>query len=561
MDSIGTVDQPTLIAEGCDTTFLESTVRQATLLLRATGSAFFLCDPRDKELSLVTAHGLTGTPWEQGLLRQVCQSREPVFERCTGAWIVLAVPCLWRETIRGVLIVADEEDERVFDDSDIALLQPLADLAAAALRQAERLARMTAQFRALHVIDIALTSSLQLDRVLNLILEKAVFLVGAEHGSLRLYHAETGELVLKAHLGEGWTPDVKAHRFRLGRGITGWVAKHRQPYLCHSAHDDPQNVLLFEEMQSGVAVPLLTRYEGEPECEELLGVLLLESTRPYAFDQRDVELLEALAQEAVIAIQNATQHQKLQLMHQALLDEQERRVAAEKWTVMGQTATALAHRINNLIGILPVSAAEVRRTLKGLEIPPSDRQWIVENLDRIEHNARFVLRMSDALFRPFQEPGPPAHFHVNRLLTEALQAANLPPNVQVILDLEEELPPVESSSLLVDIFLELITNARKAMDNQPRKWLEIRTRLESDNAGRWVAIEISDTGQGITSDQIVHLWDMFKPSADGLGFGLWWVRTFIERQGGTIVCDSRPGAGATFTVRLPAQDSHALFEA
>ena len=310
-----------------------------------------------------------------------------------------------------------------------------------------------------------------------------------------------------------------------------------------------------------MAVPLLTRFEGEPDREELLGVLLLESTRVNAFDPHDVELLEALAQEAVIAIQNATQHQKLQLMHQALLDEQERRVAAEKWTVMGQTATALAHRINNLVGILPVSAAEVRRTLRGVEIPESDWEWIEDNLDRIERNARFVLRMSDALFRPFQEPGPPVQFQVNRLLNEALQAANLPANVQVILDLGQGLPPVESSSLLVDIFLELITNARKAMADRSRKWLEIRTRLESDEAGRWVTIQISDTGSGIPAEQMAHLWDMFQPSADGLGFGLWWVRTFIERQGGTIACDTSPGAGATFTVRLPVQNSHVRFEA
>jgi signal transduction histidine kinase len=290
-------------------------------------------------------------------------------------------------------------------------------------------------------------------------------------------------------------------------------------------------------------------------------VLLLESTRRNAFDPHDVELLEALAQEAVIAIQNATQHQKLQLMHQALLDEHERRVAAEKWTVMGQTATALAHRINNLVGILPVSAAEVRRTLEGLEIAQPDREWIAENLDRIERNARFVLRMSDALFRPFQEPGPAAEFHVNRLLNEALQAAHLPPNVQVILDLAQDLPPLVSSSLLVDIFLELITNAHKAMEHQARRWLEIRTRLESDKAGRWVTIEISDTGAGIPAGQLAHLWDMFQPSADGLGFGLWWVRTFIERQGGTIACDSRPGAGSTFTVRLPIHDNKVPFEA
>jgi signal transduction histidine kinase len=60
---------------------------------------------------------------------------------------------------------------------------------------------------------------------------------------------------------------------------------------------------------------------------------------------------------------------------------------------------------------------------------------------------------------------------------------------------------------------------------------------------------------------MAHLWDMFQPSTDGLGFGLWWVRTFIERQGGSIACDSSPGAGATFTVRLPAQDSRVRFDA
>jgi signal transduction histidine kinase len=560
MDSAGTREQPLFIAEDSETTFLESSVQQATLLLRASGSAFYLCAPSGDDLSLAGMYGLADVPWEEDLLRRVCQWRQPVYEEYPGPYVVLAVPCIWGESVQGVLVVVDEAPGRVFDEADAALLQPLADLAAAALRQAERLARMTAQFRALHVIDTALTSSLQLDRVLNLILEKAVFLVGAEHGSLRLYNPETGELVLKAHLGEGWTPEIKAFRFQVGQGITGWVAQQRRPYLCHDAHADPQNVMLFEEMQSGVAVPLLNRVEGQPDLDELLGVLLLESTRCNAFDPHDVELLEALAQEAVIAIQNATQHQKLQLMHQALLDEQERRVAAEKWTVMGQTATALAHRINNLVGILPVSAAEVRRTLRDVEIPASDWEWIEDNLDRIERNARFVLRMSDALFRPFQEPGPPAQFQVNRLLNEALQAAHLPASVQVILDLAPGLPPVESSSLLVDIFLELITNARKAMADQHRKWLEIRTRLESDEAGRWVTVQISDTGMGIPAEQMAHLWDMFQPSADGLGFGLWWARTFIERQGGSIACDSSPGAGTTFTVRLPAQDSQVRFE-
>jgi signal transduction histidine kinase len=326
-------------------------------------------------------------------------------------------------------------------------------------------------------------------------------------------------------------------------------------------------VVLFEEMESGVAVPLITHLAGAldeqaggaaEEKQELLGVLLLESTRPAAFDQQDVELLEAMAQEAMIAIQNATQHQKLQLMHQAFQGEQERRVAAEKWTVMGQAATALAHRINNLVGIVPASAAEIRRSLSAIEIPPGEAAWIGANLDRIDRNARFVLRLANALFRPFQEPGPMAQFDVNRLLNEALQAANLPPEVEVIREFEQPLPLVESNSLLVDIFLELITNARKALEGQPLQQLRVRTRTEMDQAEPWVAVEISDSGVGIEPEQMAHLWTMFKPTASwgsetGTGFGLWWVRTFIERHGGTIACESRPGAGATFSVRLPVE--------
>jgi signal transduction histidine kinase len=307
-------------------------------------------------------------------------------------------------------------------------------------------------------------------------------------------------------------------------------------------------------MRSSVAVPLLGGQDEDSDGEDFLGVLLLESSRLAAFDQQDVELLDALAQEAVIVIQNATQHQRLQLMHKRLNDEQEKRLAAEKWTVMGQAATSLAHRINNIIGTLPASANEVNRTLKKIPLPEQDRKWIEANIGRIKRNAGFILKLSDALFRPFKESGPPVRFDINRLLNEALESAELSTLVQLTSDYEKNLPKVESSPLLVDIFLELITNAQKAMKGRPVQQLRIQTRSEEQDSNRWVVVEISDTGHGISSERMTHLWDMFQQSQDGLGFGLWWLRTFILRQGGTIDCESEEGEGATFLVRLPAVD-------
>jgi signal transduction histidine kinase len=540
------------LVETVDSDFLDIAVQQASLLVQASGSAFYLCDPIGQRPDLAASYGNQEAPWSEELIRQACLLRRAAIAEMPGSPALIAVPSVWRDTVRGVLMVVDNTPDRAFGEPEVALLQPLAELTAAAMVQAERLTRMTAQFRALHVIDVALTSSLELDRVLNLILLKATDLVGADHGSLRLLNPETGELVLKAHLGEGWTQEICAYTFRLGHGITGWVAKHRQPYLCSDALNDPLNVVLFEEMRSGVAVPLLEGLSERAQADQILGVLLLESSRLAAFDQRDVELLEAFAQVAVIAIQNATRHQKLQSLHDALQDEHERRVAAEKWAVMGQAATALAHRINNLIGLVPASAAEIRRALSRLEVPQEDEKWIDKNLQRIERSGHFILRMADALFRPFQEVGPLARFGVNRLLKEALQAADPPSDVEVIVDLGQDLPAVESNLLLVDVFLELFTNALKAMEDCAQKRLQVRTWAEVGEATTWVIVRISDTGIGITPDRAAHVWDMFKQSEDGVGFGLWWVRTFIERQGGTISFQSEPGAGTVFFIRLQA---------
>ena len=528
-----------------DPDFLQSVVRQASYQCRADGSGFFLWNSEKERISLVATHNLQQVPWDDGLPGRVMRSRETMTEILPERSVSLAAPLIWQDAVRGALIVFDGDVKRTFRERDAALLQSLADMTASVAQQNERLARMTTQFRALHTIDVALTSSLELERVLDMILEKASELVGAEHGSLRQLDPESGKLVLRAHYGNGWTSEKLDYTPRIGQGIARWVAENRRPYLSPDVRNDPLNVVLFEDMRSSISVPLQFGIEDPSKPDSLLGVLLLESSRVAAFDQQDVELLEALAQEAVIAIQNASQHQKL-------LSEQEKRLAAEKWAMMGQAATALAHRINNLMGIVPVSARETMRSLTKLEMADSERLWVEANLERIERNARFVLKLSDALFKPFKDSGPAARLDINHLLVEALEAADLPDEIEINRRFEKELPLVNCSLLLVDIFLELITNAHKAMQDRGQGQLDLTTHAEQDDAGLWVVAEIKDTGKGISPEQMTHLWNMFQQSENGLGFGLWWLRTFIERQGGSIKCHSEPHKGAAFVVRLPA---------
>ena len=129
-----------------DTHFLDSAVQQASLLVRASGSAFYLCDPVCEQVELAATHELQETPWSEGLVHRAAESRKAVISASHESPAVIAVPSIWRDTVRGVLVVADSAPQRAFGEQDAALLQPLAELTAAAMYQTERLTRMTAQF-------------------------------------------------------------------------------------------------------------------------------------------------------------------------------------------------------------------------------------------------------------------------------------------------------------------------------------------------------------------------------------------------------------------------------
>ena len=84
-----------------------------------------------------------------------------------------------------------------------------------------------------------------------------------------------------------------------------------------------------------------------------------------------------------------------------------------------------------------------------------------------------------------------------------------------------------------------------------------RQRLDAD--GRW--LQVSDNGPGIAPEMHARIFEPFKRAArngqsDGLGLGLFIVRSIVEQLGGAVNVNSRPGAGATFVVELPLQVTH-----
>ena len=152
-----------------------------------------------------------------------------------------------------------------------------------------------------------------------------------------------------------------------------------------------------------------------------------------------------------------------------------------------------------------------------------------------------------------------ADLHDSLDRTVALVRHRLADGVQVQREYGD-IPPVECLLGQLDqVFMNLVANAGDAV--APGGHIRIRTALEHDppaapRPGPHVVIAISDDGMGIPEDVLGHIFDPFfttKAVGKGTGLGLSVSHSIVERHGGTIAVESAPGAGSTFTVRIPVQ--------
>ena len=460
----------------------------------------------------------------------------------------LGVPMMIGEKVLGVIALRNHEEDNVYDEGDLTVLSTIASQAAIALENArlfEAEQKWTERLQALHEVNRELTASMDPERVWGLILARSAQLTGAHYSTIQTVDEKTSELALRLTYPEDRTPPFgKFKRIPIGKGITGWVAQHRKSLLVKDVAQDDRYVQYLKDTRSELAVPLIID-------EILVGVLNVEHTGIGGLDERDQELLVSFASQAAVAIQNAQRYEDRQRALVALREEQTRRLAAERWRTLGQATTNLAHRMNNLAGIIPVCVQRVRERV---EHEPT----VAKNLDMIEQQTKFLLSLSAGLLRPFT-PSALRKFDVNVLMREALATTRSTleeQGIQVALHWGENIPKVRIRKLLSEAFVEMITNAAKAMPEGGK--LTIETRLSDDNR---VEIVFIDTGRGIPVERQSQVFELFGKGkgppeeveypSRGIGFGLWWVKTFLQQwDGDVILLRSEAGKGSTFVIKL-----------
>jgi len=163
--------------------------------------------------------------------------------------------------------------------------------------------REAGQLAVFQELGKALTSSLQLDQVLSTIMEKIDEFLRPDTWSLLLLDESRQELYFELAVGKA-SQALKDVRVKMGQGIAGWVAQHGEAVIVPDVSKDTRFFSKVDEKtkmetQSIVAVPVKFR-------DNCLGVIeLINTVGPHGFDQRDMSLLEALADFAAIALENA----------------------------------------------------------------------------------------------------------------------------------------------------------------------------------------------------------------------------------------------------------------
>jgi len=240
--------------------------------------------------------------------------------------------------------------------------------------------------------------------------------------------------------------------------------------------------------------------------------------------------------------------------------QEEQLVHSTRLAEMGEMAAGIAHELN--------------QPLTGIKNYAKNASYMIEagtgNIEEVKDNLRLIAGQVDRASKIINQMREMARrserqwalVDINGKLQETVEFVTpqlVLSGVETSFSLAESLPPVMGDGVrLEQVFLNLLTNARQAMEDTEDRRLEIRTRHDPGSPCP-VVVEIADTGKGFPPAVAPKLFAPFfstKQARQGTGLGLSISLSIVKDHGGTIEAVGTEGKGATFTVRLPAGNAN-----
>ena len=446
---------------------------------------------------------------------------EPLYQRVLQDEYMksnIAVPLVNNDRVLGVLNI---ESPRVnaFSERDKELLEAMANQAVIAIREAQNKQIL----KELQEIDRSILSSTSdLNETLRNILGRILKLVDADFCDISV--VEGNELAIKFST----LKTVFRDKLYIEDSITGLGVKQAKTIFVPNANKHPlyKKSQGAKAMKSELVVPMFK--DGI-----VVGVLNVESIRPNAFTEQDIELVRALSGHTAIAIENAQ-----------YIEESKQ---TELIKASAETAIWITHKISNLAFSMEWPVHSLKE-----EIDTSNTSAI-EDLQMIQNSARQIIALKNDLMKPFHQRKDET-VNIEEILHEAIKATHVPKAI-VQYNLLKALPSIRASKAdILDIFSELLSNAMNAMENTTNKAIEFSAYLHSESKQNFIVIKLADNGCGIPQENIDKIWALgftTKREQGGTGFGMYKCAQLLHQMKARIFVESEIDRGTVFTISFP----------
>ncbi len=411
----------------------------------------------------------------------------------------------------------------------------------------QELARSVEELKALGEVSQAVSSTLDLQKVLATIVAHAVELSGTESGAIYEFDETTEQFQLRAthRMSEELIQAIQEAGVNLGETAVGWAGKNREAVQVPDILEEPtyptREIMKREGFRALLAVPLLRE-------DKLIGGLVVRRRAVGKFQKETVDLLQTFATQSALTIQNARLFREIEEKGREL------EIASKhKSEFLANMSHELRTPLNAILGYTELILDKIYG-----DVPEN----IQEVLERVGKNGRHLLGLiNDVLDLSKIEAGQLvlslddySMQEVVHTVFTAVESLAAEKNLELKVSVSPEVAHGKGDEQRISqVFLNLVGNAIKFTEAG-----EVRVEATASNDN--FVVSVSDTGPGLSEADKQMIFEEFHQvdgsstrKKGGTGLGLSIAKRIVEMHGGRIWVESTLGQGSTFWFTLPVR--------